>query len=102
MYKRQVFSYAKSWARQSDQWEMILNEMMELVRDIAFFRSGCSESEVRNRDIAYRLIPLASKRSLKSWIEIFNTINATQLALSGNANAQLFFENMLINFCETA
>ena len=97
-----VFSYAKSWARQSDQWEMIFNEMMELVRDISFFRSGCSESEVRNRDIAYRLIPLASKRSLKSWIEIFNSIHTTQLALSGNANAQLFFENMLINFCEAA
>jgi len=97
-----VFSHAKSWARQSDQWEMIFNVMMELVRDLAFFRSGCSESEVRNRDIANRLIPLASKRSLKSWIEIFNTINTTQLALSGNANAQLFFENMLINFCEAA
>jgi DNA polymerase III subunit delta' len=97
-----VFSHAKSWARQSDQWEMIFNEMMELVRDIAFFRSGCSESEVRNRDIAYKLIPLASKRSLKSWIEVFYTIHTTQLALSGNANAQLFFENMLINFCEVA
>ena len=97
-----VFSHAKSWARQSDQWEMIFSEMMELVRDLAFFRSGCSESEVRNRDIAYKLIPLASKRSLKFWIEIFNTIHTTQLALSQNANAQLFFENMLINFCEAA
>jgi DNA polymerase III subunit delta' len=95
-----VFSHAKSWARQSDQWEIIFNEMMELVRDLAFFRSGCSKSEIRNRDIAYRLIPLASKKSLKSWIEIFNTIHTTQLALSGNANAQLFFENMLIDFCE--
>jgi DNA polymerase III subunit delta' len=97
-----VFSHAKSWARQSDQWEIIFNVMMELVRDLAFFRSGCSESEVCNRDVANRLIPLASKRSLKSWIEIFNTIYTTQLALSGNANAQLFFENMLIDFCETA
>jgi DNA polymerase III subunit delta' len=97
-----VFSHAKSWARQSDQWEIIFNVMMELVRDLAFFRSGCSESEVCNRDIGNILIPLASKRSLKSWIEIFNTINTTQLALSGNANAQLFFENMLINFCEAA
>jgi DNA polymerase III subunit delta' len=97
-----VFSHAKTWARQPDQWKMIFNEMMELVRDLAFFRSGCSESVVRNCDIAYRLIPLASKRSLKSWIQIFNTIHTTQLALSGNANAQLFFENMLIDFCEAA
>jgi len=35
-----VFSYAKSWARQSDQWEMIFNEMMELVRDLACFGQG--------------------------------------------------------------
>jgi DNA polymerase-3 subunit delta' len=97
-----VFSHAKSWARQSDQWEMIFNEMMELVRDLACFRSGCSESEIRNRDIANKLKPLASKRSLKSWLEIFNTIHTTQLALCGNANAQLFFENMLIDFCEAA
>ena len=97
-----VFTHAKSWARQSDQWEMILNEIMELVRDLAFFRSGCSESEIHNRDIANRLKPLALKRSLKSWLEIFNTAHTTQLALSGNANAQLFFENMLIDFCEAA
>jgi DNA polymerase-3 subunit delta' len=97
-----VFTHAKSWARQSDQWEMILNEIMELVRDLAFFRSGCSESEIHNRDIANRLKPLALKRSLKSWLEIFNTVHTTQLALSGNANAQLFFENMLIDFCEAA
>jgi DNA polymerase-3 subunit delta' len=97
-----VFSHAKSWARQSDQWEIIFNELMELVRDLAFFRSGCSESEIFNRDIANRLIPLASQRSLKSWLEIFNTIHTTKLALSGNANAQLFFENMLIDFCEAA
>ncbi len=97
-----VFSHAKSWASQSDQWETIFNELMELVRDLAFFRSGCSESEIYNRDIANRLKPLAARRSVKSWLEVFNTIHATKFALSGNANAQLFFENMLIDFCEAA
>ncbi|MZG53808.1 MAG: DNA polymerase III subunit delta' [Nitrospinae bacterium] len=97
-----VFSHAKSWARQSDQWEMILNELMELVRDIAFFRSGCSESEIFNRDIASTLKPLAARRSVKSWLEMFNAVHTTKAALSGNANAQLFFENMLIDFCKVA
>ena len=97
-----VFSHAKSWAKQNDQWEMIFNELMELVRDLAFFRTGCTESQIYNRDIATRLKPLASKRSLKSWIEMFNAVHATKMALSGNANAQLFFENMLIDFCEAA
>lgn len=97
-----VFSHAKSWASQSDQWEVILNELMELVRDLAFFRSGCSDSEIYNRDISARLKPLAARKSVKSWIEMFNSIHTTKTALSGNANAQLFFENMLIDFCEAA
>ena len=97
-----VFSHAKSWARQSDQWEIILNELMELVRDLAFFRSGCSESEVFNRDIAAKLKPLAARKSVRSWMEIFDAVHTTKTALSGNANAQLFFENMLIDFCKVA
>ncbi len=97
-----VFSHAKSWARQSDQWEMILNELMELLRDIAFFRTGCSESEIFNRDIAATLRLLAARKSVKSWLEMFNAVHNTKGALSGNANAQLFFENMLIDFCKVA
>ena len=97
-----VFSHAKSWAGQSDQWELILNELMELVRDLAFFQSGCSESEICNRDIAKRLKLLARRRTVNSWLKIFSTIHTTKIALSGNANAQLFFENMLIDFCEAA
>ena len=97
-----VFSQAKSWASKSDQWEIILNELMELVRDLAFFQSGCSESEVYNRDIAKRLKLLAARKTVNSWLKIFNAIHTTKIALSGNANAQLFFENMLIDFCEAA
>ena len=97
-----VFSHAKSWASQSDQWELILNELMELVRDLAFFQSGCTESEVYNRDIAERLKLLATRRTVNSWLKIFSAIHTTKIALSGNANAQLFFENMLIDFCEAA
>ena len=97
-----VFSHAKSWARQTDQWETIFNELMELLRDLAFFRSGCTESDIFNQDIASTLKPLSLKRSLKSWLEMFSSVHTTQKALSGNANAQLFFENMLIDFCEAA
>ena len=32
----------------------------------------------------------------------FTAVRNTQIALSGNANAQLFLENMLIEFCEAA
>ena len=97
-----VFSHAKSWAKQVDQWEIIFNELMELLRDLAFFCSGCSDSHIFNRDIATELKPLATKRNLNSWIEMFNSAHNTQKALAGNANAQLFFENMLIDFCEAS
>ena len=97
-----VFSHAKSWSLQSDQWEMILNELMELIRDLAFIRSGCSESEIFNSDITNTLKPLAAKRSVKSWLEMFNAAHTAKAALLGNANAQLFLENMLIDFCQVA
>ena len=97
-----VFSHSKSWAKQVDQWENIFNELMELLRDLAFFRSGCSDSHIFNRDIAKTLKPLATKRNLNSWIEMFNSVHNTQKALAGNANAQLFFENMLMDFCEAS
>ena len=85
-----------------DQWENIFNELMELLRDLDFFRSGCSDLYIFNRDIAKILKPLATKRNLNSWIEMFNSAHNTQKALAGNANAQLFFENMLIEFYEAA
>jgi hypothetical protein len=48
------------------------------------------------------MILVAQTRSLKAWLDRFTAVRNTQTALSGNANAQLFLENMLIEFCEAA
>ncbi|MZH03616.1 MAG: DNA polymerase III subunit delta', partial [Nitrospinae bacterium] len=97
-----VFAFAKARARQTDQLQSVLDELLGLIRDLALYRSGCSQSDIQNGDLSVKMIPIAEKHSLKAWMDRFTAVRNTQIALSGNANAQLFLENMLIEFCEAA
>lgn len=97
-----VFAFAKAWARHTDQLQPLLNELLGLIRDLALYRSGCDQSDIQNMDLSVKMIPIAQARSLKAWTDRFAAVRNTQIALSGNANAQLFLENMLIEFCEAA
>ena len=97
-----VFAFAKAWARQTEHLQPVLNELLGLIRDLALYRSGCSQSSIQNGDLSVKMIPIAEKHSLKAWMDRFTAVRNTQIALSGNANAQLFLENMLIEFCEAA
>ncbi len=97
-----VFAFAKAWARHTEQLQPVLNELLGLIRDLALYRSGCAQSDIQNGDLSAKMIPIAQTRSLKAWLDRFTTVRNTQIALSGNANAQLFLENMLIEFCEAA
>lgn len=97
-----VFDFAKTWARQTDQLQSVLDELLGLIRDLALYRSGCIQSDIQNGDLSVKMIPIAEKNSLKVWVDRFTAVRSTQVALSSNANAQLFLENMLIDFCETA
>jgi len=97
-----VFAFAKTWARQTEQLQPVLNELLGLIRDLALYRSGCGQSDIQNRNLSAKMILVAQTRSLKAWLDRFTAVRNTQTALSGNANAQLFLENMLIEFCEAA
>ena len=97
-----VFSFAKTWARQTEQLQSMLNEFLVLIRDLALYRSGCGQSDIQNRNLSTNLMQVAQTRSIKTWLDRFTAVRNTQIALSGNANAQLFLENMLIEFCEVA
>jgi DNA polymerase III subunit delta' len=97
-----VFAFAKAWARHTEQLQPVLNELLGLIRDLALYRSGCAQTDIQNGDLSARMIPIAQARSLKAWLDRFTAVRNTQIALSGNANAQLFLENMLIEFCEAA
>ena len=95
-----TFAFAKAWAKQTDQLQLVLNELLGLIRDLALYRSGCSQSDIQNGDLSVKMIPIAQKHSIKTWVDRFTAVRNTQIALSGNANVQLFLENMLIEFCE--
>ena len=97
-----VFGFTKAWARQTEQLQAVLNEFLGLIRDLALYRSGCGQSDIQNRNLSAKMILVAQTRSLKAWLDRFTAVRNTQTALSGNANAQLFLENMLIEFCEAA
>ena len=97
-----VFAFAKTWARQKEQLQPVLNEFLGLIRDLALYRSGCGQSDIQNRNLSTNLMQVAQTRSIKTWLDRFTAVRNTQIALSGNANAQLFLENMLIEFCEVA
>ena len=97
-----VFAFAKTWARQTEQLQSMLNEFLVLIRDLALYRSGCGQSDIQNRNLSTNLMQVAQTRSIKTWLDRFTAVRNTQIALSGNANAQLFLENMLIEFCEVA
>jgi DNA polymerase-3 subunit delta' len=95
-----IFAFAKAWARQTEHLQPVLNELLGLIRDLALYRSGCSQSGIQNGGLSVKMIPIAEKHSLKAWMDRFTAVRNTQIAISGNANAQLFLENMLIEFCE--
>jgi DNA polymerase III subunit delta' len=97
-----VFAFAKAWARQTEHLQLVLNELLGLIRDLALYRSGCSQSGIQIGDLSVKMINIAEKHSLKAWMDRFTAVRDTQIALSSNANAQLFLENMLIKFCEAA
>jgi DNA polymerase-3 subunit delta' len=97
-----VFAFAKAWAKHTEQLQLVLDELLGLIRDLALYRSGCCQSDILNGDLSAKMIPIAGTRSLKAWMDRFTAVRTTQIALSGNANAQLFLENMLIEFCEAA
>ena len=97
-----VFSFAKAWAKNTEKLQAVLDELLGLIRDLALYRSGCGQADIQNRDLSERMIPIAQTCSSKGWADRFKAVRNTQKALSGNANAQLFLENMLINFCEAA
>jgi DNA polymerase III subunit delta' len=97
-----VFGFAKAWARHTEKLQLVLNELLGLIRDLALYRSGCGQSDIQNSSLSATMIPVAETQSLKTWLDRFTAVRNTQIALSGNANAQLFLEHMLIDFCEVA
>jgi len=97
-----VFKWTRQWAKRSDRIQSVLDEMLNLLRDLAVIKSQGKNTEILNRDILGRLTPLAKQKSTRSIIAMFDSALATKSALTANANLQLSLDHMLIQFCEAA
>ena len=97
-----VFKWTKQWARRSDKIQPVLDEMLNLLRDLAVIKSQGKNTEILNRDILHRLKPLAEQKSARTLIAMFDSALQTKSALMANANLQLSLDHMLIQFCEAA
>ena len=97
-----LFQWSKAMARGSEPLSRILEEMMGLLRDLAFIRSGGAPDQLFNRDLLAELEPVARNKPLSALLKMADAVYRTQNALFGNANAQLSLETMLLDFCEAA
>ncbi|NIQ01983.1 MAG: DNA polymerase III subunit delta' [Nitrospinaceae bacterium] len=97
-----LFQWAKTLAKGSEPLAAVLEEMMGLLRDITLLKSGGAPDQLFNRDLMPALEPVARKKTLTGLLKMIDAVAQTQMALSGNANAQLALENMLMEFCEAA
>ena len=97
-----VFIWTKTWAKHTDSIQLILDEMMNLLRDMAVIKVDRKSNSIFNKDLTRQLEPLARKKSLPVILSMFQAVQNTKVALKSNANAQLSLENMLLNFCEAA
>jgi len=97
-----VFKWTRQWAKRSDQIQSMLDEMLNLLRDLAVIKSQGKSTAILNRDILDRLKPLAAHKSTGTLIAMFASALQTKSALTANANLQLSLDHMLIQFCEAA
>ena len=97
-----LFQWSKAMAKGSEPLSQILEEMLGVLRDLTFVKSGGSPDQLFNRDLLAELKSVAQRKRLAALLKMTEAVNQTQYALSGNANAQLALETMLLDFCEAA
>ncbi len=97
-----AFKWTRQWAKRSDKIQPVLDEMLNILRDLAVIKTQGKNTEIFNRDILDRLKPLAAQKSTGTLIAMFDSALQTKSALMTNANLQLSLDHMLIQFCEAA
>jgi DNA polymerase-3 subunit delta' len=97
-----LFQWSKAMNKGSEPLPQILDEMTGLLRDLMFIKSGGNTGQLFNTDLWAELEPVARRKPLPHLLKMAEAVNQTQQALSGNANAQLALETMLLGFCEAA
>ena len=96
-----VFEWARAWSKQSDALSAVLDQLMSLLRDLAYLKVS-NNHDLYSKDLAKQLKPLAAKKTLPELLNMFDSVQQTKYALSANANTQLSLENMFLRFCDAA
>ena len=97
-----AFHWTKEQGKQVDKIQLILDELINILRDTALIKICQESSFIFNKDLMPQLKILAQQKSISSLLILFDAVQSTKSALKSNANTQLSLENMLIIFCEAA
>ena len=97
-----LFAWSKTWAKRTQHLQTVLDEMMDLLRDLMILKTTGNRDIVHNKDLLAELQQIAAKKQILTLLKMFDSTRHTKIALSGNANAQLSLESMLIQFCQAA
>ncbi|MFQ5715800.1 MAG: DNA polymerase III subunit delta' [Nitrospinales bacterium] len=97
-----VFQWAKAWAKKTDQIHGLLDELSNLLRDLALLKTHCQPNHILNNDLILSLKPLASGKKLSTLLKMFDSVLQTKFSLKSNLNTQLSLETMLLRFCDAA
>ena len=96
-----IFQWSKKWSKSSDSLPVLLDELMNLLRDLAFLKSCCPNEHIFNKDMIISLKAVAVKKKLSALLEMFESVLHAKYDLQNNLNIQLTLETMLLKFCKT-
>lgn len=97
-----VFEWARVVSKQTDTLSTVLDQLMCLIRDLAYIKTRGNVNDLYNKDLAVQLKPLAAKKTLPEIVNMYDSVQQTKYSLSANANTQLSLENMFLRFCDAA
>jgi len=98
----QAFLWSKTKAKQTEKIQLILDELMRILRDTVLIKVNPEANLIINKDLTDQLKTLALQKSAPALLSMFEAVQKTKSAIKSNANSHLALENMLINFCEAA
>lgn len=95
-----VFHWSKTWSRKPELLQAILDEMLNLLRDLTLIKTGNQVAFLQNKDLGAPLREIAAKKNMAGLVKMFESVQETKQALQANMNSQLALDTMLLNFCE--
>jgi DNA polymerase-3 subunit delta' len=90
-----LLATAEQWAKRKNDYDILLEMLLSLIRDLAVSRAGGDEAWLMHGDLQEPLACFATAVPSATIWEVFEIVHSTQEAIAHNANSQLAFEVML-------